>query len=96
MGYREALLTNRRGGARNQSALQWSRRLALAVSAYRQFLLCLQEMFKPSKEEVQGKELSGCGGGDDEEEEGEKLEAREHRLRVQKRVAESLMGRLII
>ncbi|KAL5105476.1 hypothetical protein TcWFU_005467 [Taenia crassiceps] len=94
MGYREALLTDRRGGARNRSALQWSRRLALAVSAYRQFLLCLREMFKPSKEKAQGKGLSGCGGEDDEKEEEETLEAREHRLCVQKQVAESLMSNI--
>ncbi|KAL5963772.1 hypothetical protein TSMEX_008504 [Taenia solium] len=94
MGYREALLTDRRGGARNQSALQWSRRLALAVSAYRQFLLCLQEMSKPSKEALRGKGFSGCGGGNDEEEGEETWETREHRLCVQKQVAESLMSNI--
>ncbi|VDK36544.1 unnamed protein product [Taenia asiatica] len=95
MGYREALLTDRRGGARNQSALQWSRRLALAVSANRQFLLCLQEMSKPSKEALRGKGFGGCGGGNDEEEGGEEtLETREHRLFVQKQVAESLMSNI--
>ncbi|VDM35681.1 unnamed protein product [Hydatigera taeniaeformis] len=91
MGYREALLSDRRGGARNQSALQWSRRLALAVSACRQFLLCLQEMFNPSKEEVWRKSFNNRGGGNEEDDEGETLEAREHRLGVQKQVAESLM-----
>ncbi|CDI96861.1 timeless [Echinococcus multilocularis] len=94
MGYREALLTDRRGGARNQNALQYSRRLALAVSAHLQFLLCLQEMFKPSKKEVREKGLNGCRGDDEEEEEQETLEAREHRLRVQKQVAESLMSNI--
>lgn len=82
MGYREALLTDKRGGARNQNALQCSRRLALALSAYREFLLCLQEMLRDSAKKVEP---------NTEEDELETLEAKEQRLKNQKKVAESLM-----
>ncbi|KAM7543060.1 hypothetical protein Aperf_G00000000409 [Anoplocephala perfoliata] len=85
MGYREALLTGKRGGAKNQNALQCSRRLALAVSAYRQFLLCLQEMLKGSGNKVESYI---------EDDEPETLEVREQRLRTQKQVAESLMANI--
>lgn len=92
MGYREALLTDKRGGARNQNALQCSRRLALAVSAYRQFLLCIQEMLKGSSSSSSKKEEeSNAEVGDAEV---ETLEDREKRLRNQKQVAESLMGEI--
>ncbi|VUZ47273.1 unnamed protein product, partial [Hymenolepis diminuta] len=85
MGYREALLTDKRGGARNQNALQCSRRLALALSAYRQFLLCLQEMLRDSSKKVEP---------NTEEDELETLEAKERRLKNQKKVAESLMSNI--
>nr|CDS27480.1 timeless [Hymenolepis microstoma] len=85
MGYREALLTDKRGGARNQNALQSSRRLALVVSAYKEFLLCLQEMLRESSKKV---ELNI------EEDEPETLEAKEQRLKSQKQVAESLMANI--
>ncbi|VDO05015.1 unnamed protein product [Rodentolepis nana] len=84
MGYREALLTDKRGGARNQNALQCSRRLALVVSAYKEFLLCLQEMLRGS-----AKKLEPSIEGD----ERETHEAKEQRLKNQKQVAESLMGK---
>ncbi len=80
MGYREALFADRRGGATNQNALQGSRRLALAVSAYRQFLLCLQEMTKPTSAQPQQPDPDG-----------ETVEERENRLSTQKQAAESLM-----
>lgn len=83
MGYREALLTDKRGGTKRGNALQISRRLALAVSAYRQFLLCLREMLKGSENKVEPHT---------EGDEPETLEATEQRLKTQKQVAESLMG----
>uniref|UniRef100_A0A5K3FGP2 TIMELESS_C domain-containing protein n=3 Tax=Mesocestoides corti TaxID=53468 RepID=A0A5K3FGP2_MESCO len=86
MGYRESLFAYKRGGATNQNALQISRRLALAVSAYLQFLLCLQEMVKPSPESAASTDL------DDEEKES--VEDRENRLRAQKQAAESLMSNI--
>ncbi len=82
MGYREALFADRRGGATNQNALQGSRRLALAVSAYRQFLLCLQEMTKPTPAQPQQQQPDP---------DGETVEERENRLSTQKQAAESLM-----
>ena len=86
MGYREALLTDKRGGSKNQRALQYSRRLALAVSAYRQFLLCVQEMLSPS--------TAGRVDLDEDQGESETVEAREERLLLQKQAAESLMCKL--
>lgn len=88
MGYREALFANRRGGATNQTALQGSRRLALAVSAYRQFLLCLQEMTKPPTTTTE----SAPASSSEREEDQESVETREKRIKTQKQAAESLMG----
>lgn len=92
MGYREALLTDKRGGCKNQKALQYSRRLALAVSAYRQFLLCVQEMFAPSKETVD--KLREVDLDDDGDDVGGEVETVEERLRIQKQAAETLMCKL--
>ncbi|VDL95134.1 unnamed protein product [Schistocephalus solidus] len=82
MSYREAVLADRKGGGTNVTALHSSRRLALAVSAYRQFLLSLQEMTRPGSTVVTPAALI-CQ---------ENPEERSQRLKAHKQAAESLMG----
>ncbi|CAH8673767.1 unnamed protein product [Schistosoma rodhaini] len=81
INYKEHLVTNKRGGASNQRAMQAARRLELAVACYKQFLTCLNRMLH-----VTGADMN-VQPGDDETQDGV-----EERLRSQANVAESIIA----
>ncbi|VEL37587.1 unnamed protein product [Protopolystoma xenopodis] len=77
LSYRETLFADRRGGGSNFRAIQASRRLALAVAAYREFLTCLGKM--------------AVGSLDEKDNDGTLEDRREERLRLQKQAADTIM-----
>ncbi|KAL7058798.1 hypothetical protein AAHC03_013402 [Spirometra sp. Aus1] len=84
MSYRSALLADKKGGGTNITALHNSRRLALAVAAYRQFLLSLQEMTRPGSTVVTpAADISQ-----------ENPQESSQRLKAHKQAAESLMANI--
>ncbi|OON18500.1 timeless protein [Opisthorchis viverrini] len=81
MHYREVVFSDKRGGGTNRRALQASRRLELAVAAYREFLTCVERMFRVTASD-RVPDISA----------GETQEAVEERLRIQSTAAESIMA----
>ncbi|KAG5444567.1 Protein timeless [Clonorchis sinensis] len=81
MHYREVVFSDKRGGGMNRRALQASRRLELAVAAYREFLTCVERMFRITTSD-RAPDVSA----------GETQEAVEDRLRIQSTAAESIMA----
>ncbi|CAH8641113.1 unnamed protein product [Schistosoma intercalatum] len=81
INYKEHLVTDKRGGASNQRAIQAARRLELAVACYKEFLTCLNRMLH-----VTGADKT-VQPGDDETQDGV-----EERLRSQANVAESIIA----
>ncbi|CAH8658970.1 unnamed protein product [Schistosoma curassoni] len=81
INYKEHLVTDKRGGASNQRAIQAARRLELAVACYKEFLTCLNRMLH-----VTGADKT-LQPGDDETQDGV-----EERLRSQANVAESIFA----
>ncbi|CAH8678097.1 unnamed protein product [Schistosoma rodhaini] len=81
INYKEHLVTNKRGGASNQRAMQAARRLELAVACYKEFLTCLNRMLHVTGED------KTIQPGDDETQDGV-----EERLRSQANVAESIIA----
>ncbi|CAH8581902.1 unnamed protein product [Schistosoma turkestanicum] len=81
INYKEHLVTNKRGGASNQRAMQAARRLELAVTCYKEFLTCLNRMLHVTATD------RTVQPDDDETQDGV-----EERLRLQANVAESIIA----
>ncbi|CAL8081999.1 unnamed protein product [Calicophoron daubneyi] len=83
MNYRELILSDKRGGGTNRRAVYASRRLDLAVAAYREFLTCLGRMIRVEPaDRIPDFQLN------------ETQESVEEQMRVQANAAETIMANI--